>query len=592
MLHWFNPLAWLAAFRFDECAELAADKMAIEDEPALAGDLAGALLLVAQDATRTRILAPAASGRTLSRRLTRLIEPTAQPGERMMLTKRIPLLLLLTALIGAGAVQVNLVAQDEPLEAIGGGAGEITVKAAQDFAAKVAGTDELHKQFKAALQTEAGALALRDRVGQMEAEAREEAYEDAIPELVNSIFVGEGDKLKLREDKQAFRSQYLSATEKVNQDLAAMRKTLNEVAGKMKLESDLDKIVHRFVTNESAPIILYVRELRPRLRPGMRVLEEILEGVFARRQDGKYAIRADARPAAEQRAKRFTEFQSILKRFRRDVRELGAEISQHDDFHKRVHAAFTDPLFTARLGAELIEDGGASRIRAERLIGNLEGALREGAEGLVVHPNEREEVGEFIEEFERGKAAAARLRAPLKQFAERIADDDELHKAWREMLQSDLALIQIGGQLEYATADAGDAIREFLSQIINEQPDGSLKVEPQEADEEELIEGISDIFRASRAARRRGRELEELLIKVDDTQLRDAMQSAAGKVVFGDYLNRHLASTIPNGLDQWIDDHFERTTAGFRIRGEAEEAIRDMLKDVDAIKEELENADF
>ena len=124
------------------------------------------------------------------------------------------------------------------------------------------------------------------------------------------------------------------------------------------------------------------------------------------------------------------------------------------------------------------------------------------------------------------------------------------------------------------------------------QEDGSIRVDPQEVGEEELIEAISELFRQSRAARRRGRDLNALTERIEDADLKSALQSPGGKVVFGDHLNRRLAQLVSDGFDRWVNEHFESTSDGYRIREGAEEAIRDLIQHVKEIKQELQNADF
>ena len=61
----------------------------------------------------------------------------------------------------------------------------------------------------------------------------------------------------------------------VNNVMTRQSATAYEIAGRMDLDTDVDKLVHRFLTHDSAPVVLYARELRPRLRPDSKVIEEV-----------------------------------------------------------------------------------------------------------------------------------------------------------------------------------------------------------------------------------------------------------------------------------------------------------------------------
>jgi cobalt-zinc-cadmium efflux system membrane fusion protein len=114
--HWFNPLAWWAVRRFDEAAEWACDRAATADEPATA--YAKALLRLGEAAGRHPSYSPAARGRTLSRRIRRVLARTPQEDSIAKKT----LFAVAALLIGAAAlVRVELVAkepaEDEPTTA-------------------------------------------------------------------------------------------------------------------------------------------------------------------------------------------------------------------------------------------------------------------------------------------------------------------------------------------------------------------------------------------------------------------------------------------------------------------------------------------
>ena len=210
--HWFNPLSWLAARRLEEAAEWEADRIATDDAPAGAAVLANALLKLSQSTTRTRLLAPAARGRSLTKRLKNLIHKPEQRGTEPML-KKLTVVMVLACVLVAAAVQVNLVAQEERDV---GERSRVTLATAKQFAQHLVGNDELTNSLRKALQTEPSALILRDRAGHYEEKARNDLREVAIPGLVEKWFETTEAGLKLRSNQDEFRDEYLQAAAAIN----------------------------------------------------------------------------------------------------------------------------------------------------------------------------------------------------------------------------------------------------------------------------------------------------------------------------------------------------------------------------------------
>ena len=325
---------------------------------------------------------------------------------------------------------------------------------------------------------------------------------------------------------------------------------------------------------------------------GGRSIEEAAEWAsdrLALRDDSK---RADARPRAEEMATAFDERLKILDRMKRNVAEFADDIAPIDAFHKDVKVALKDSLLATRLGAELFEGPAANGGHVERMVEHLEGGFRERAEGLVVREQETEGVNGFLKIRHRLNDVAGSLKGPVHEFADKDDDKDPLRQMWRKILETDVAVVRVAERVECATADIDDAVREFFSQILVENENGRLYVQPPELPEEDLVEGISDMFRQYRAARRNGRDVDAMTEKIVDRELQAAMRSAGGKLTFGGQLQQRLMADVPDGLLQWAADHFDETPDGIVIRDEHREEISEMIRQVEEVSEELKNADF
>lgn len=97
--HWFNPLAWLAVRRFEDCAEWACDDLARASMPDAMSDYARALLDLGQRPAKAPAPVSAANGRPLVERIQRVLTPTGK--DTLMKTKALIAIVavgLLTAL--------------------------------------------------------------------------------------------------------------------------------------------------------------------------------------------------------------------------------------------------------------------------------------------------------------------------------------------------------------------------------------------------------------------------------------------------------------------------------------------------------------
>ena len=226
------------------------------------------------------------------------------------------------------------------------------------------------------------------------------------------------------------------------------------------------------------------------------------------------------------------------------------------------------------------------------MLDQLDEAFREGATGLLLRENAREKVESMLARFKIIAAGIKDLQGPMHQFADRVATDDDLHKAVAKMLKTRFTLFHFANDIEYGGADIEAVTKKFLSQILVEQ-DGQIKVMPTEVSEEEIIEQLSRVFRRYRSTKRRIRELNETFDRISDKELHSVLQTLGGKLAFVEHVQRHAAEAIPNGLEEWIADHFERNGDGYQIKNEeVREKLSEVVKQIDEVTQELKDADF
>jgi beta-lactamase regulating signal transducer with metallopeptidase domain len=113
--HWFNPVSWYAAKRFDESAEWACDLKLSRKSPEDVPLLARALLKVAEPVRAQSVFVSTAAGAPLCTRLKRLLKNYSQEDSLM---KRYFVFVSLVAIAAAGMFRIHLVAKEDAVKTI------------------------------------------------------------------------------------------------------------------------------------------------------------------------------------------------------------------------------------------------------------------------------------------------------------------------------------------------------------------------------------------------------------------------------------------------------------------------------------------
>ncbi len=111
--HWFNPFAWYAVRRFEECAEWACDRAAAGDSPSEAAGYAKALLRLGGAASPATSLASAAGTSPLAGRIRRVLSGTTPVDSKW---KQLAVALVVLAMIVPNVMRVELVAREAGID--------------------------------------------------------------------------------------------------------------------------------------------------------------------------------------------------------------------------------------------------------------------------------------------------------------------------------------------------------------------------------------------------------------------------------------------------------------------------------------------
>ncbi|MCA9145582.1 MAG: hypothetical protein H6823_16470 [Planctomycetaceae bacterium] len=500
---------------------------------------------------------------------------------------------LLIVFAGFGVTHIQSLAQEpEAATEQPTSAGEAIRDQITDFAAKLqVGGDQSLSKFQQTLGTEPGVIVVNDRAARRAADVLAKAQANALTDYLKLHFEQSGDGYALRDGQQEYREAYLKSSERINKEIEAVAAAIRETTPKIDAETDATKLLVRFLESEgAAPMFYFV--VQPYLRPGGALIDRELGKVFVRGEQGKYVIRAGRRPDAEQFVERSRQQTVVISPLQKEMSAWAKDLATPDDFHKRMQAAFADPLFAVLVATKIYEKGnqpGQASMQVNKFFEGLENACRDTVDGLVVRDEAQADIDKLLTEFARAQQASEQVRPMLTQYADRIQADDDLHRQWAELLRGDLAAAMFGPSYEAGKVTPEVAIQATLAKMFTEQ-DGRLKMISQ--NEEEIEKFASKMFRDYRDARRRGHSVTEFAAKITDPEMRDAFASTGGKFVMATEAKQALSEINVEGFALWRHEFFESTDAGYVAKAAAFEEVRSILADVEKVGEELKKDDF
>ncbi len=599
-VHWFNPFAWWAARRFDEAAEWACDET-LAHQPKQVAALASALLeFVERKSTRQPLLigASAVRGAPLCARIRRLLNHD-RLNTKEPLMKRVSILSMIVLIIAAGAFRLQLVAQS-PVDRSEEDNIELTDleswrRRARTLAQRLdAQGNRAVDELRTTLGTEPGLIVLQDRVGHRAEEARRKGQENLVANHLKEHFNEAGNEYELQNGQQEYRASVLERSERVNNKIESIRRVLRKRAERLKADTEVEKLLLRFIESDAAAVMLFMQAVDGRIEPSADELLSEVGGLFLVQADGTVSIN----PANRDRAQQQLELSQYIDE-KRDyiVEEISAwlaDFSEMDELHKTVRAALQHPLFPAAIMSSELELGaGSSDVdhHVEEFFRGLEELTVDNAEGLVLRTEARDEVSEYMREFQRMARAAEVLRNPLNDLAERFSTEDKLNQNWKGLLVSgEVIRIRLAHEFEAAGLEAGDLVEQLVQEVLEEAEDGSLRVRSDR--QEELQEHIQEMFAEFRGLRRGARKVNRLTQRIADSDLREAFNTWGGRICLKSELEKRMRRLAADGLELWLMETFEEKNGRLTLREEAEEEITEFLADVDAVTRELNNDDF
>ena len=618
-LHWFNPLAWISARRFDESAEWACDALMASERPARVTHLANALLAATTARDGSPILAMSATGGPLFQRIRRLVSWDHR-GDSVM--QRLVWCGLLCPLVCLGLVQLRFiaplaaqttnssagsVAALTPTDEGAGGTSTVNPSAeanretAQESAKLkeiteriVVGEQENLKRFIELIKTPAGQIVMADRAAMQAQNATSD--QDAVSEwqqFVTDHFYNTGTAMTVKADFQSECDAFVKVVNVMEAELTLIAPVLKEVADALDTSTEPAQILQRFLKHEGAPAFVYMQEFRSRLHPRIEDLSEVFSDLLVRNKDGRFVIRPARRGTVEDRLKNIDRLQPMLKRFEEELAAWSNDLANPDKQHGDLKAMLADPNFAVFLASRnLTENDEPNDEHFDDNFYWLEEATNDAPAGLILNV-ESEELKEIEAEMARFTAIQQErsvLEQPLGELVDRLDVSDDLHVRFKEYLSTDLALMIVVREMNYSPITADEAAREWLAYLVTRGDNGKYTITSESPDE--LVSNSEDFFREFREVRRRGRMIDEFASKLGDEPLKSAIQTLSGKLMLDELVERSAIRPDVDGLQLWFDAHFEETAEGLKLFDGAGEEVDAVINEAAELEAQLSKSDF
>ena len=628
-LHWFNPLAWISARRFDESAEWACDALMASERPVRVTQLANALLAATTARDGSPILALSATGGPLFQRIRRLVS-WDQQGDTVM--QRFVWGGLLGPMVCLGLFQLQFA---EPLAAQTViTSGTVTSSGTEDEESAsadelpntptaatsedgvesqleqasielkeitdriVVGDQENLKKFIELLKTPTGQIVMADRAA-LQAQNATGEQEDVSQwqQFVAEHFKTTGSTITVNADFQAKCDAFVTAVNVAEVDVALIGPALKEIAASLETSTEPAQLLQRFLNHEGAPAFVYMNELRSRLHPRIEDLSEVFSDLLVRNKDDRFVIRPARRSAVEVRLKNIERLKPMLKRFEEELtawsKDLANDVDDPDRRLETLKAMLADPNVAVFLASRnLTEDDEPNDEHFDDYFYMLEEATDDVPSGLILN-RESEQLKEIESEIARFTAIQQHrsvLEQPLKELVDRMDESDNLHVRFKKYLSSDLALMIVVREMNYSPISADDAARECLARTVTRGDDGKYTITSEAP--EDVKSMCEDFFREFRELRRRGRTIDEFASKLTDKKLSAAIQTLSGKLILDDLVELSARRPDVDGLQLWFDAHFEETAEGLKLFDWAGDEINGILEEAAGLEEQLSKTDF
>ncbi|MHC4341264.1 MAG: hypothetical protein ACYSX0_13765 [Planctomycetota bacterium] len=430
-----------------------------------------------------------------------------------------------------------------------------------------AGGDPALRTFWEALDTLEGRIALSERIGALENERNSQAALQALEDL-------------LRSADSSFKAWLIAGRREYDTDVKQISAVLAEVAAGLAGSHAMEGDLRRFLRRPEAPHLIYTELVRPYLRPDR--MSAAIAWNLAERDDGRLAVPAAFRATARETLDRTLALEPRAVLLQEGLARLSGEIDEREPLRASLKKMLVDRHFTLALlrgGREKEPDDLLAEI--ERVL-----PLNEGVR--IVPESRRKQVKEGLERHQFTRMVHREQRLTARLAAARIGPDDPLHHSWRQLLDSDLALLLVAPRRRERQPEARKVLLDHsaFGRCVVRRSGGAWILHRHMV--RELQEWLERMERTAGKQRPLLERAAELAAGIRDEALRDAAASRAGSFLLVRWALRDAGLRPAVTLQDWTRNHLVKSEKGLALREGSRGEIEAILDRSAGIRPEIE----
>lgn len=458
----------------------------------------------------------------------------------------------------------------------------------------VTGDDENLQRFVRLLHTEVGRVVMADRAALAAQNTASNQDASGLWEtFVDKCFDEQNDALVVKTEHASAFATYLDMVERGNAAAVEIASVFREVAAVLDTDSEAAAMLKRFLLHNAAAVVVYYRELRATLHPGVEDIVAHFDDILVRVQGGRYLVRPARRAAVAKRLIHAEARSVVLRRLHEELQAWADELLEEDMLHRQVKELLRSRAFAEYLAAQTVDESALVRDEdLDNIFSELEEATDDVAAGLRLNQN-ADACRSLLQKSERFSSmwqARDAVRELLNRLIQRIDEEDDLHARLKRYLATDTALVSLMVAMDYSPRSPAAGAHEWLSHRVTRNDNGQYRLTAESP--EELTNELAGYFSEFRELRRRGRRIDEFATRLADPRLKQAVQSFLGKLMLRDLMQNLAVPQDVDGLQMWIDIHFEESAEGLVLRDGAAAGIADVLKQAAELETQLQQTDF
>lgn len=461
----------------------------------------------------------------------------------------------------------------------------------RDLAPAGAG-DELYGRFLQAAGRRSGRIAIAGHLALLEEEMRQAAAAAALPEFLDGLFEKQGDQYLLRAGQAEFGKKLVEEIGRFEEDIGKVAGELKRVSEKLQGDGETEKLFRRAIDSDLTPALLYSRQMRETMYPGVDVIQRRLADAFAADREGKIFVREQAREAVARLVGQLQMAARMMPVMQREFDALHQEMHAADPLHAELKERMASGRSAAWLSFELASTGQADASGLiNRYFESLEGLLEDTGEGLVILESARERVQQSMARSGDIGTRMKVLDQPLREFAGRIDEKrGPLEAEIKQLLQTPVGLVAMATRIDVGTMDASRYVRSLVEQVMDVDDAGKMTVR---ADRVEAVRNYArELLRNVRQMRRQLDSSSAVVDALADPELQTAVSSLAGRVIVAEKIRQRVAARQYDPLAAFAGEHFDRSESGLVPRPSAMAILSQIVDQAAKIEGELGNDDF